>query len=154
VSKLKLPQWECQTASEAKAMVAWVNAELDQLETIRQRFLDCEEEGGGDAGYQEYRAAKQLADDGKIEQLQEMYPHFAEFLQLPKLKRGEHRKDRVIGPVMKAAIDVKFIRKRLWKKYYGKSNRPQGDLVTAEQIAADRHRVTVAAIKNKMKKKL
>jgi hypothetical protein len=163
VSKFKLPQWECQTPSDAKAMTDWVNNELDRLETIRQRFLNCGDETplpDGDAGWLEYMAVKKFDENGDIKPLQEMFPVLAELLLQvrPKRKRGQPIKDRIIGPVMEAAIDVKNIRV-LWKKYYGKSNRRKGDLITAEQIAADRRKVigkkvTVPAIKNKMKKKL
>jgi hypothetical protein len=154
VSKLKLPQWECRTPSEAKVMTDWVNNELDRLETIRKNFLNYGEENlEGDAGWLEYKAVEKFEENGDIEPLQLMFPNLAELLSRvrPKRKRGEPIKDKMIGPVMEAAIDVKNIR-ALWKKHFRKVNRPQGDLVTAEQIAADRRKVTVPAVKNKMRK--
>ena len=51
----------------------------------------------------------------------------------------------------KAATDVLFIRE-LWRREFpGHHKRPKGDLVKAERIAADRNKVSIAAIESKLK---
>jgi hypothetical protein len=155
MSKAKLPRWECLDKRAAQAMIKWVNSELNKTETIRKNFLNYGETlpENLDAGWSEYMAVKKFEENGDIEPLQQMFPNLAELLLQvrPKRKRGESIKNRVVGPVMKAAIDVKNIRE-LWKKRFGKVKRSKHDLVKAEQIAADRWKVTVPAVQNKMGK--
>jgi hypothetical protein len=134
--RAKLPHYR--SIDDDKAMTDWVNAKLDELDAQQRSFIAVAEENKrqnwDDADdLDTYIDAVKRARSGDIEPLRRMYPHLAEFLQRPTRRRGEHLKDRVIGPAKRAAIDVKIIR-MLWK---GLS--PKG--VTSEQIAADRHKV-------------
>ena len=79
-------------------------------------------------------------------------PYLARFIQRPKLKRGQrYSKDPENDRVGKAVYDVKLIR-ALWLQCYRKTRRSKDDLVTAEQIAADRNGVDVNTVVNRLKK--
>jgi hypothetical protein len=102
------------------------------------------------------------AEHGDIEPLKQKYPHLAPYLCLPKRKRGvrffkpEHPWWQYDNPflalghalqaedkVQCALDDVKRIR-AIWRKEYGRYNR--SDLISAEQIAANRWGVDVEDI--------
>ena len=75
----------------------------------------------------------------------------ARFLKPPKRKRGEKfSKDESNDRAKKAATDVLFI-KKLWRQEFPAITDVQGDLVTAEPIAADRNKVSIEAIESKLK---
>jgi hypothetical protein len=146
----ELPRWECHNARDARAMVAWVNAKLDQMDTISERFVRYGESVlESDEAYVLAQAIKQ-ADNGDIEPLRRLYPHLAGFLRRPKRQRGKRFAKNNRSPVKEAVYDVKRIRD-LWLVNYQKKKRSK-DLVTAEQIAADRWHVDVAVVANRMKK--
>jgi hypothetical protein len=88
--------------------------------------------------------ALQQAEQGNIEPLQKQYPRLARFINLPKLnKPGEHFKKKPptapLAPhcrLEEALFELPLVR-AFWKKHYGKTNRPKGQL-TAEEIVAER----------------
>jgi hypothetical protein len=86
--------------------------------------------------------ALQQAEQGNLEPLRKQHPRLARFLNLPRLKRGEHfaKKPSTDAPhwrLKEALFELKRVRD-LWKKHYdGKTNRPKGQL-TAEEIVAER----------------
>jgi hypothetical protein len=148
----KLPQWECRTASEEKAMTDWVNAELNRIKIDSENFVRYGESRLTlDERYVLERAIEE-ADRGNIESLRRLHPHLARFLQPPELGVGEkYQKDNSNDLVNKAVGDVQTIR-LLWRRYFpDHKRRPKGDLVKAEQIAADRHGVDVKAVESKLK---
>jgi hypothetical protein len=145
-------QWECQTPSEAKAMTDWVNAELDWIKIHSENFVRY---GESTLTLDERYALEQAieeADRGNVASLQRLYPHLARFLQPPALGVGEkYPKDNSNDPVNKAMVDVETIH-LLWRRYFlDHKRRPKGDLVKAEQIAADRHGVDIKAVESKLK---
>jgi hypothetical protein len=165
-----LPRWECQTPDEAKAMIDWVNNELDRVKASADLWIRLGEELDDET--KKWRSdgetpdwavvmmvierAVKKADAGDIEPLRNDLLHLTghdlgKFLKRPKLKRGEHFPKVEKDPVAEAATAVKIIRK-VWRRSFGKVNRLKGDKVSAEQIAADRFGVPVETIINKLKK--
>ena len=65
-----------------------------------------------------------MAEGGNIEPLREMHPSHAQFINLPKLKRGEHFLTYAVW-LQQALEDVPRIR-AIWKEHYGKTNRATG----------------------------
>jgi hypothetical protein len=93
-------------------------------------------------------AAKQQADRGNIRPLCRLYPELKKYLGPPKLKRGQRRPENPFtkwgnSVAVRNAIDDVWRIRLLWKWEFGKRNRPRGDRVTAEGIAAARHGVAV-----------
>jgi hypothetical protein len=90
----------------------------------------------------------QEAEQGNLEPLRKQYPRLARFINLPKLsKPGKHFKkkpptDRLTphDRLKEALFELPRVR-AFWKKHYGKTNRPQGQL-TAEEIVAERWDLT------------
>lgn len=125
-----LPPWRA-GADETKRrqMEAWVNQKLDEITKPSGdewlRLLKNPED-----------VALQFAEGGDVEPLRKMFPKHARFINLPKLKRGEHFKDATEVWLQRALEDVPRIRD-IWREYFGKTNRPRGEL-TAEEIAARR----------------
>jgi hypothetical protein len=138
--RTKLPDWDCSTDVNVRAMTDWVNARLDELETQQRRWIAAGERTERDNwdpnDLDAYIDAVRRARNGDMEPLRQMYPHLVEFLKRPNTGKRGNPKDRVIGPVRQAAIDVKIIRTLLWKQF---PKRPRG--IKAEQIAADRHKI-------------
>jgi hypothetical protein len=149
-------------------MTDWVNAELDRRGTNSARWFsawldEIKWEPDGEASdsliafLAVERAIKHADEEGDIEPLRKDLWHLtghdlARFLKRPKRKRGEKfSKDDGYDRVKKAATDVLFIR-MLWRREFPSHyKRPKGDLVKAERIAADRNKVSVAAIESKLK---
>jgi hypothetical protein len=131
-------------------MIWWVNGELDQMIVEKMRK---DLSGENALTPLEFRSwAIEQAKRGNIYPLRDVYPDLAPFLHPPKLKRGQRFQNDVgYHPVQEAAKDVKRIR-ALWQKHYGRKNRPIGDPLAAERIAAARHEIPVEAVVSKMKK--
>ena len=164
----KPSQWACRTPVEDKAMTDWVNAELDRIGTNPFRRFSAmlderkwEPDGESPDSLIAFlaveRAIKHADDKGDIEPLRKDLLHLtghdlARFLKRPKRKRGEKfKKDDSSDRVKKAVTDVWLI-KELWRREFpGHHKRPKGDLVTAERIAADRNKVSLAAIESRLK---
>jgi hypothetical protein len=92
--------------------------------------------------------ALEAAKSGDITLLRRIYPEIVEYLQPPPGKRGRPAKPNA---VREAVSDVRLIRDKIWKdkKLFG--NRPRN--ITAEKIAADRHRgVKEEMVRNRLKK--
>jgi hypothetical protein len=88
-------------------------------------------------------SALQEAEQGNVEPLRKQHPSLARFINRPRLKRGKHFKkkpptDRLTphDRLKEALFELPRVR-AFWKKHYGKTNRPQGQL-TAEEIVAER----------------
>ena len=96
----KLPPWKAHNPRERKMMHDWVNAKLDEMEkaerkkqansfrVIPSEHVEKYRAWRRDAGFE-----RQAARAGFIEPLRRCYPHLAEFLFPPKLKRGEKYQD-------------------------------------------------------------
>jgi hypothetical protein len=87
--------------------------------------------------------ALQQAGQGNLEPLRKQHPRLARFINLPRLKRGEHFKKKPptghLTPhcrLEEALFELPRVR-AFWKEHYGKTNRPKGQL-TAEEIVAER----------------
>jgi hypothetical protein len=130
-------------------MIAWVNDELFQLDVEKMRKdLSGENALAGDS-YMDWLIDQ--AEHGDIEPLRRHFPRLAPYLHLPKRKRGQRFLRDQSNPVRGAVNDVTRIR-AIWKKHFGRKTRPKTDLVSAEQIAADRWEVDVDTVINRMKK--
>ena len=93
-------------------------------------------------------AIDQADNQRNIGPLKQAFPDLARFLKLPKRKRGERGPSRRYDPVMGAAKDVRRIR-ALWQQHYRRKKRTSAPY--AEEIAADRWAVSVAAVASKIK---
>lgn len=132
-----------------------------------ERYHQWRREGGPELD------AAQRGDIGPArETVRKTYPLLADLLQPPKLKRGEkylpytigegviHRPDVRFGELLRevehrkliaaAVADVKRI-KRIWQDRYGRTYRRQ-DQVSAIEIAAERHGVTVDEAAERLKR--
>jgi len=126
-------------------MVWWVNAQLnwlddaEHLKTVRgQRTPD-----------ERLAWCIARADHGDVEPLRKLFPQIpVRFIRLPPRKRPMPYKYDPTGDAVK---DVRRIR-ALWKQHFGRVNRARVDLVTAEQIAADRCEVHISSVLNRMRK--
>ena len=103
------------------------------------------------------RAIRHADNTGNLEPLRKDLLHLtghdlSRFLKRPAKNRGERfSKDESNDRAKKAATEVRFI-KELWRREFpGQHRRPKGDLVKAELIAADRNKVSIAAIESKLK---
>ena len=111
---------------------------LDNDEKARRKHRGLAKE----RKWREERALQQ-AEQGNLEPLRKQYPGLARFINRPRLKRGEHFKKKPptdhLTPhdrLKEALFELPRVR-AFWKKHYGKTNRPQGQL-TAEEIVAER----------------
>jgi hypothetical protein len=142
------PPW----TGDERRMVEWVIQELDlslfdfeyaqrhtpeAVERAEQFFDSAKDED-------EVATAIYCAEHGDIEPLRRLYPHYAEFLNLPK--RANHsqwpklpsRRFKLSDPkvaLLFAADDVRRIR-AIWRHHYHRKNRR--DPPFAEDIAAER----------------
>jgi hypothetical protein len=141
-------QWECRTAREARAMVWWVNDQLSALDAA-EHLRNVRGERSAD---ERLASCIAQADRGNIEPLRKLFPQIpVRFIRLPARKRpSRHRRWDPVGGAVK---DVARIR-ALWKKNFGRVNRARGDLVSAEQIAADRWEVHIDTLINRQKSPL
>jgi hypothetical protein len=160
-----LPPWIARNPRDRERMRTWVNAKLDEAIAIEERefvanvaklgqqllseHLDDDEKArrkhrglAKDRERQEELALQQ-AEQGNLEPLRKRNPRLARFINLPPLKRGEHFKKKPptdhLAPhcrLEEALFELKCVH-ALWKKHYGKTNRPQGQL-RAEEIVAER----------------
>jgi hypothetical protein len=112
---------------------------LDNDEKARRKHRGLAKE----RKWREERALQQ-AEQGNLEPLRKQYPGLARFINLPKLsKPGEHFKKKPstdhLAPrcrLEEALFELPRVR-AFWKKHYGKTNTPKGQL-TAEEIVAVR----------------
>ena len=162
-----LPQWIAHNPRDRERMRTWVNAKLDEAIAIEERKVaadiakaghllserlgrlnDDEKARRKDRGLAKAREwqeelALQQAEQGNLEPLRKQYPRLARFINLPRLKRGEHFKKKPptdhLAPhcrLEEALFELPRVR-AFWKKHYRKTNRPKGQL-TAEEIVAER----------------
>jgi hypothetical protein len=127
-----LPPWRAGIDErKRRQMEEWVNRKLDEITKLSGDewlwFWSLENLED---------VAVQAAEECDLEPLRRQFPKHARFINPPKLKRGEHFKDATEVWLQRALEDVPRIR-AIWKKHYGKTNRPRGEL-TAEEIAAER----------------
>jgi hypothetical protein len=125
---------------ENKAMIAWVHAVLDEYydeyyydDELRETVEECRKRGFPRL---EFPCAIKQARQGNVTDLRKLvHPEVAEFIQPPKLSRGEKYKK----PHRDVAVreTAKLIR-RIWRAYYGKRRRHE-DGASAEEIAAEYH---------------
>ena len=88
--------------------------------------------------------AREQAEQGNLEPLRKQYPELVQFLNRPRRKRGQRFKKKPPTDHLRALhCRLEEARSELprirafWKKHYGKTNRPKGQL-TAEEIVAER----------------
>jgi hypothetical protein len=92
--------------------------------------------------WQEEWALQEAEQYGNLEPLRKQYPRLARFISRPPLKPGKHFKKKPpdhLTPhdrLKEAVFELPRVR-AFWKKHYGKTNRPKGQL-TAEEIVAER----------------
>jgi hypothetical protein len=158
--------WIARNSRDRERMRTLVNAKLDEAIAIEERKvaadiakvghllserlgrLDNDEKARrkrrGLAKERKWREmwALQQAEQGNPEPLRKQYPRLARFINPPRLKRGEHFKKPPtdhLAPhcrLKEALFELPRVR-AFWKKHYGKTNRPEGQL-TAEEIVAER----------------
>ena len=124
----KPSQWACRTQSEADAMIAWVNAELDRLDAIGKRYNNNDEDKWKPDGETPYwaivmaaveKSIKLVDETGDIEPLRRDLEHLtgidlARFLKRPpRITRGDSSSDWA----KKAAADVRRIR-AIWRREF------------------------------------
>jgi hypothetical protein len=162
-----LPPWIAHNPRDRERMRTLVNAKLDEAIAIEDRKFaadiakashllserlgrldDDEKARRKDRGLAKERKwqeewALQQAEQRNLEPLRKQYPRLARFINLPRLKPGEHFKKKPptdhLTPhcrLKEALFELPRVR-ALWKKHYGKTNRPKGQL-TAEEIVAER----------------
>jgi hypothetical protein len=163
--------WLAHNPRDQERMRTLVNAKLDEAIAIENREFaadiaahiakasqseplgDDEKARRKDRGLAKTREwqeelALQEAEQGNLEPLRKQYPRLARFINLPKLsKPGKHFKkkpptDRLTphDRLKEALFELPRVR-AFWKKHYGMTNRPQGQL-TAEEIVAERWDLT------------
>jgi hypothetical protein len=137
----ELPPWRAGIDEhKRRQMEVWVNRRLDELtKPTGDEWLWCLK------NLEEL--AVQAAEERDLEPLRRQFPKHARYINLPKLKRGNHFKDPTEVWLQRALEDVPRIRS-IWKEHYGKTNRPQGEL-TAEEIAARRWNLTQDEIRKR-----
>jgi hypothetical protein len=158
--------WLAHNPRVRERMRTFVNAELDEAIAIENRKFaariaahiakasqseplgDDEKARRKDRGLAKTREwqeelALQQAEQGNLEPLRKQYPRLARFINLPKLSGpGKHFKKKPPthrAPhcrLEEALFELPRVR-AFWKKHYGKTNRPKGQL-TAEEIVAER----------------
>jgi hypothetical protein len=159
--------WIARNSRDRERMRTLVNAKLDEAIAIEERKfaadiakvghllseclsrLDDDEKArrkaAGLVKTQEWKLelALQQAEQGNIEPLRKLNPRLTRFINLPRLKKpGEHFKKKPpdhLAPhcrLEEALFELPRVR-AFWKKHYGKTNRPKGQL-TAEEIVAER----------------
>jgi hypothetical protein len=158
--------WLAHNPRDQERMRTLVNAKLDEAIAIENREFaadiaahiakasqseplgDDEKARRKDRGLAKTREwqeelALQEAEQGNLEPLRKQYPRLARFINRPPLKRGEHFKKKPptdhLAPhcrLEEALFELPRVR-AFWKKHYGKTNRPKGQL-TAEEIVAER----------------
>ena len=137
-----LPDRVCSTKAKKQEMIAWANEMLD-------RFISLDEPCSLE------KAVERADKDGNIEPLrqallQQTGYDLGRFLRKKPAGRKRGQRYPIVKehhPVTEAAIDAKIIW-WFWNRNYPK--RPTG--VDAKQIAADRHKVSVDEVINKLKK--
>jgi hypothetical protein len=95
------PPWIAHDERERKAMVAWVNAQLDQQRTIDPTF--------GGLGITNWFAWI-AACHGNMQPVRVLFPWLAPFLQPRRFGRGEHPRHKRQWAIDRAVEDVVRIR--------------------------------------------
>lgn len=156
----ELPRWTSRNARDKILMARWVIDQLEAQDEEEIRTVDpdssrASREFIADHGPQ-YAAAleEDLAPLKKL--LREQYPKLVRFeIFLKPLDRRHGLKDSDVKPkfdgVAVALRDYLPRIRALWKKHYGKVNRPKGD-ITAMEIAAQYVGVPVRKLERKQKK--
>jgi hypothetical protein len=135
---LPLPPEHARNENEAKEKIAWTNAMVDKEQALIDMWLHV----GDDLPPMppptlEYamKVYEETGDRSLLQQVQD----------LPfKLKgiRGRPRNDTMGDPIWEAVWDTLII-KRIWRSVWGNKyqSKHDGVVVTAEQIAMDRHKI-------------
>jgi hypothetical protein len=99
--------------------------------------------------------ALEQAEQGNLEPLRKQYPGHAQFINRPRRKRGQRFKKkpppdhlRALHCRLEEALSELPLIRDFWKKHYGKTNRPEGQL-TAEEIVAERWNLNLAEVSRK-----
>lgn len=165
----KLPPWEAKNSREREWMERWVNAKLDELDSEDLDRLERQINAANASAPEwptikaqmdehDLKKALERAERGDMASLRKLYPRLARFINRPKLdKPGDHflRDPKQLDASLKWAIEDMDRIKTIWKNYYGKQNRRDGQL-SALEIAANRHGVKpddVERVRSKSPKK-
>lgn len=149
--KPRLPDWEPRNARGRREFERWVNEQLDQ---IHEAELLAANAGASEITAEDLAVAA-ARDDGNLEPLRALHPDHADFINQKPPSRGRRRRsflsllDREQRLVL-AVEDVPRIR-ALWKRELGHRNRPAGDELGAEEIAARRWHVDAWTVKSRLK---
>jgi hypothetical protein len=155
------PPWRPTCKLEVQQLIDWTNARLDDADAaleLQQQELEAEQDWGPDPTPEEMRQqhqrldfdnAKAAARHEDMKPLRKLYPEIAEFINPPTREPSKHRRKvdwRFINYRTRRAIDDVYRIRHIWKRHYKKWKRPDNDPVSAAAIAADRHRLTKAAV--------
>jgi hypothetical protein len=137
-------------------MIDWLKREVDKInyrETMRGVAASTSDLEKVDDWLRDGGLEIMAARRGNIEPLRRRYPGIAEYINLPKQKRGVRRttSKRPHDNVDMAVADVSRIRK-LWLLHFGRTKRRPGDHLTAEKIAAAWWDVAVDDVLRRVKK--
>ncbi len=158
----KLPPWDHRGVKRLQdQMKAWVEDELNKiswpdLEKAYEKTHSPENIEKFEAWFFALGPQIAAAERGDIKPLRaavaKKHPELLPFIHLPPRRRGmRFHKPRNADRVDLAVNDARLIRE-IWQKNYGKRNRPRGDPVTAETIAAELWDVSEDDIRQRMKK--
>jgi hypothetical protein len=127
----KLPPW----TGDDRAMLLWLGERLSAI-SEEEEWREIVRENTNKINDHHDLAIK-WARHGMIEPLRKLYPDIAEFIHLPKRKRGQRFPNLFahLSPVLRAALDARRIR-ALWKKFYPGRRRRRDDK-SAEDFAAE-----------------
>jgi hypothetical protein len=151
--------WKYLTKPDAQWLTAWTDAMLVQQHgtelAMSERFIKFGQEISDPNDRETFQRALESASAGDLTLLEIDYPELAKLFPVAA-KRGRPRDDKV----WEAARDVRLIG-QIWKqdktflesKLRHTQHRTGTIEVTAEQIVADRSRVDIDAICNRLHKK-
>jgi len=162
-----LPAWDTNTEAQRAAFKSFVNAQLDELEARiraeRIEQLEADELLPGTMrqladGLQRGMAVAQTRiDDFKAEHPGATMDDFIKWesrlierKQTGKVRRGPTKGSGLNKATVDAALDVRRMRDVIFQRFWGRRNRTTKP--TAEEIAAERHDVTVSALLSRINK--
>jgi hypothetical protein len=161
-----LPPWQAARPADQELMHRWVNAQLDELDAAFDHDMDelAETQDWGPGTTQEEARrlwnlglAKEAARQGDFTLLRRMFPELARFLNPPS-KLGQGKRPRQPDYSfkqhhMRQAIDDVHRIRQIWAQHYGRWKRHYDDRdVSAEAIAAARHDLDVATVREAMRR--
>jgi hypothetical protein len=138
-------------ARDRRRMIRRLREILDDIDICDLAAANRDNVEATEAWFKAYGPQLRAFEHGDVEPLRRALPGIAKAINLPRrADRSKWPKPRRQDCIDGAARDVRRIR-ALWKKHYGHVQRPRGDDLRAEQIAADLWGVTIDDIERRMK---